>query len=82
MLKAYKYRIYPNNEQEILINKTLGCARFVYNHILSYKIDSYKNEGKSLSKIDCNNYCNRVLKNDYHFLLFYQKLIIQLIIIL
>ena len=68
MLKAYKYRIYPNNEQEILINKTLGCARFVYNHILSYKIDSYKNEGKSLSKIDCNNYCNRVLKNDHPFL--------------
>lgn len=68
MLKAYKYRIYPNNEQEILINKTLGCARFVYNNILSYKINSYKSEGKSLSKIDCNNYCNRVLKEDYPFL--------------
>jgi len=40
MLRAYKYRIYPNNEQETLINKTLGCARFVYNNILSYKIDS------------------------------------------
>lgn len=68
MLKGYKYRIYPNSEQEVLINKTLGCARFVYNNILSYKINLYKNEGKSLSKIDCNNYCNRVLKNDYPFL--------------
>lgn len=68
MLKAYKYRIYPNSEQEVLINKTLGCARFVYNRILSYKINSYKNEGKSLSKIDCNNYCNRVLKEEYPFL--------------
>ena len=68
MLKAYKYRIYPGSKQETLINKTLGCTRFVYNNILSYKIDSYKKEGKSLSKIDCNNYCNRVLKKDYPFL--------------
>lgn len=29
MLKAFKYRIYPNKDQEILINKTLGCTRFV-----------------------------------------------------
>ena len=32
MLKAYKYRIYPNKEQEIQIAKTFGCCRFVYNH--------------------------------------------------
>ena len=31
MLKAYKYRIYPNNEQRIQIAKTFGCCRFVYN---------------------------------------------------
>ena len=31
MLKAYKYRIYPNNEQKIQIAKTFGCCRFVYN---------------------------------------------------
>ncbi|MTH53193.1 helix-turn-helix domain-containing protein, partial [Bacillus mangrovi] len=30
--KAYKFRIYPNKEQEILINKTIGCSRFVFNH--------------------------------------------------
>ena len=29
MLKAYKYRIYPNNEQKIQIAKTFGCCRFV-----------------------------------------------------
>ena len=28
---AFKYRIYPNKEQELLINKTFGCVRFVYN---------------------------------------------------
>ncbi len=31
MLKAYKYRIYPNQKQKELIEKTFGCCRFVYN---------------------------------------------------
>ena len=31
--KAYKFRLYPNIDQQELINKTLGCARFVYNTI-------------------------------------------------
>ena len=54
MLKAYKYRIYPNNEQMILINKTIGSARFVYNHYLSKKIDLYKLEQKSLTCNQCD----------------------------
>ncbi len=36
MLKAYKYRIYPNNEQKIQIAKTFGCCRFVYNQTRAY----------------------------------------------
>lgn len=34
-MKAYKFRIYPNKEQTVLINKTIGCARFVFNYSLS-----------------------------------------------
>ena len=34
MYKAYKFRLYPNDEQKILIHKTFGCVRFVYNHFL------------------------------------------------
>ena len=34
MLIAVKYRIYPNKEQANLINKTIGCARLVYNLLL------------------------------------------------
>ena len=68
MLKAYKYRIYPNKKQEELIQKTFGCVRFVYNQCLAYKIDKYKNEKVSLSKFDCNNYKNRVLKKEYAWL--------------
>ena len=49
MLKGYKYRIYPNEEQVIQIEKTFGCCRFVYNQLLAKKIDLYKNEQKSMS---------------------------------
>ena len=62
MLKAYKYRIYPNNEQKIQIAKTFGCCRFVYNQTLAYRKEVYEKEKKSVSKTDCNNYCNRQLK--------------------
>ena len=68
MLKAYKYRIYPNKQQKELIQKTFGCVRFVYNQCLAYRIDKYKNEKVSLSRIDCNNYKNRILKNEYEWL--------------
>ncbi len=45
--KAYKYRIYPNSEQELLIQKTFGCVRFVYNHFLADRITAYKENGES-----------------------------------
>ena len=47
MLKAYKYRIYPNNEQKIQIAKTFGCCRFVYNQTLVYRKEVYEKEKKS-----------------------------------
>ena len=42
MEKAYKFRIYPNKTQEILIQKTFGCVRFVYNHFLDKRIKAYE----------------------------------------
>ena len=68
MLKAYRYRIYPNKEQEIQLAKTFGCCRFVYNQTLAYRKDAYEKEKKSVSKTDCNNYCNRELKKVYEWL--------------
>lgn len=44
MLVAYKYRLYPNKEQQIYFAKCFGCVRFIYNRMLSDKIDYY-NEG-------------------------------------
>ncbi len=68
MLKAYKYRIYPNKEQKIQIEKTFGCCRFVYNQTLAYRKDAYEKEKKSISRTGCNNYCNRELKKGYEWL--------------
>ncbi len=48
MNKAFKFRIYPNIEQQTLIAKTFGCVRFVYNRMLADRIEHYKETGKSL----------------------------------
>ncbi|MEW9097314.1 MAG: IS200/IS605 family element RNA-guided endonuclease TnpB [Clostridiaceae bacterium] len=48
MLKAYKYRIYPNEEQKLYLAKTFGCSRFIYNKMLADKIEHYKNTGEML----------------------------------
>lgn len=43
---AFKYRLYPTVEQEILFRKTFGCCRKVYNLMLADKIASYQDTGK------------------------------------
>ena len=50
--KAYKYRIYPNKEQQELINKHIGCCRYVYNLCLEKKINAYKTSKKSISMFE------------------------------
>lgn len=44
MEKTYKFRIYPNKEQKILLAKTFGCVRFVYNHYLDLRQKKWKEE--------------------------------------
>lgn len=44
---SYKFRIYPNREQENLMQRTFGCCRYVYNHFLAERQKSYKETGKS-----------------------------------
>ena len=61
--KAYKFRIYPNENHRILINKTLGCTRFVYNYYLSMiKNSEYINTCTCIK-----DYTNK-LKYEYPFL--------------
>ena len=49
MNKAYKFRIYPNSEQQVLFEKTFGCVRFIYNIMLADKIEFYKETKQKLN---------------------------------
>ena len=48
MNRAVKIRIYPNKEQRVQIEKTIGCSRFIYNQMLADKISYYQKEKKML----------------------------------
>lgn len=72
MYKAYKFRIYPNEQQKVLLNKSFGCARFVYNHYLSLSIkDGYKSKN-----IYIKDYVNN-LKSEYPFLTEIDSIVIR-----
>ena len=44
---SYKFRMYPNAEQENLIRRTFGCCRFVFNYFLAQRVSEYESTGKS-----------------------------------
>jgi putative transposase len=50
--RAYKYRIFPNEEQKVLIAKHLGCCRFIYNYALDKKVRAYQTDKINLSRFD------------------------------
>ncbi|MGP5339025.1 helix-turn-helix domain-containing protein, partial [Psychrobacter maritimus] len=49
ILKAHKIRLYPNEEQQIFFAKSFGCTRFIWNRMLSDKIDHYKTTKTTLN---------------------------------
>lgn len=49
MLKAYKFRLYPNKEQQEYFAKCFGSTRFIYNQMLADKIEHYKKTGEMLN---------------------------------
>ena len=66
MLKGYKYRIYPNKQQEEQIQKTFGCCRFVYNQIL-------KKEYEWLKEVDKFALTNSVYNMDSAYQKFFKE---------
>lgn len=68
MLRAYKYRIYPTDEQKVLFAKTFGCCRFVYNWALNLKIEAYKLEKKSVAYKEVQDRMVNELKKDNQWL--------------
>ena len=47
ILKSYRYRLEPTEEQKVLLNKHFGSTRFIYNHFLNEKNNQYKETKKS-----------------------------------
>lgn len=62
MERAYKIRIYPNSMQRKLIHKTFGCIRFVYNHFLNKKIETYKSENRTISFVESSRMLTELKK--------------------
>ena len=66
MNRGYKFRIYPSAEQKVMFAKTFGCVRFVYNRMLSDKLEKkklvtpaqYKDEFEWLREVDSLALCN------------------------
>ena len=54
MYKAYKYRLYPNKEQEQLILQHIGSCRYIYNYGLNKKISAYQKD-KTSHKLFCGS---------------------------
>ncbi len=50
MLRAYKYRIYPTPDQEVMISKHLGCTRWLYNYALNKKVTAYQKDKTNISR--------------------------------
>ena len=41
-MKGYKFRLYPNKEQQTYFQKCFGCCRFLWNNMLADKIAHYE----------------------------------------
>ncbi len=67
MLRAIKIRLYPNKEQELKLNKVLGCYRFVYNQTLALKQQEYNENKKSLGLKELSKYFHGELLKDENY---------------
>jgi putative transposase len=52
VFNAYRYRIYPTEDQKVLLAKHFGCARWIYNTGLKLKVDAWKTEKKLVNRYD------------------------------
>lgn len=67
MIRAVKVRLYPNVQQTREFNKLLGCYRFVYNHMLSLKNSTYKENGTNLGLNELSKHFHNILLKDDNY---------------
>ena len=68
MLRAYKYRIYPTDEQKVLFAKTFGCCRFVYNWALNLRIETYRSDKRTVPYKEMQDCMVNELKAEHDWL--------------
>ena len=67
MKKTFQYRVFPTRKQTTTLEQTLTGCRWLYNHLLEQRKDSWESEKKGLSCFDqCNTF--KLLKKEHHFL--------------
>ena len=62
--KAYRYRLYPDKEQQELINKHIGCCRYIYNYGLEMKTKAYQESKKAISRFDIQRELPKLKKSE------------------
>jgi len=69
IFKSFKFRLYPDREQEILFSKHFGACRFVFNHYLNKRKETYLEDKKSLNYYDnCNDLTQFKKDENYNWL--------------
>ena len=66
MLKAYKYKIKPNSQQQELLSKFFGCVRFIYNWGLERKTSAYKENGTKVGYVELARELTSLKKTEEH----------------
>jgi len=69
MLKSYKYKLKPNQEQIVLLNKHFGSVRFIYNYFLNEKRKEYERNKNTINYYDnCKSLTELKKQEDYIWL--------------
>lgn len=69
ILKTYKFRLFPNKTQEVLLHKTFGCTRFVFNRMLAERKETYDNLKDDKEKLKNHKYrTEKQYKESFDFL--------------
>lgn len=64
MYRAFRYRLYPSPSQEVLLRKTMGCSRFVYNHFLALRIKEWTTNQKTVSYNETSSLLTNLKKEE------------------
>ena len=79
MLRAYKFRLYPTEEQEMVLKNSLDAARFVYNKLLEHKINKYKEEKTNVSKYSMYPLVKEILNENKSIDILYSQVYVNII---